>query len=365
MISRERIKTILDHKESDRIPIQDYVWESTIERWMKEGLEDDIDLDDYFQYEMAYFLPDLSLQYSYKILEENDEYIFERNNYGEVVRNHKNRSTTPQVIDSPIKNRKDWNEVKSRIKINDTRGLSTKSIVDFSEKISFEEGLKIFQKHYEKGRFIMFEALVGFDLVQRYVGTERLLIALIDEPDWVKEMFLENAKFVIEMYGYLVEKGYIFDGIFLCDDLGYRNTSLISPKHYKELIFEADKFICDFFHSINIKIFLHSCGCVKELIPLFIEAGIDCLQPLEVKAGMDLIDLKRKYGEKMAFMGGIDTRLYSNSNTSLIEKEIETKIEVAKKGGGYIYHCDHSIPHDVSLSQYIRVLGLANKYGKY
>ena len=125
------------------------------------------------------------------------------------------------------------------------------------------------------------------------------------------------------------------------DDLGYRNTSLFSPKLYKELILEAHRLICDYFHNKDIKVFLHSCGCVKELIPYFIEAGIDCLQPLEVKAGMDIIELKKEYGEKLAFMGGIDVRLMSGDNPARIEEEIKTKFEIAKKGGGYIYHSDH------------------------
>lgn len=149
------------------------------------------------------------------------------------------------------------------------------------------------------------------------------------------------------------------------DDLGYRNASLISPRHYKEIIFNADKLICDYFHDKNMKVFLHSCGCVKELIPYFIEAGIDCLQPLEVKAGMDLIELKKKYGDEMTFMGGIDARLYSNSDPKLIEEEIKTKFEMAKVNGGYIYHSDHSVPNVVSLSQYEKVLQIVRKYGSY
>jgi uroporphyrinogen decarboxylase len=102
---------------------------------------------------------------------------------------------------------------------------------------------------------------------------------------------------------------------------------------------------------------------VKELIPYLIDAGFDCLQPLEVKAGMDLLELKPEYGDKISFMGGIDVR--KMTDPVAIEEEISRKFEVAKKGGGYIYHSDHSIPKNISFEDYNRVISLVKKYGKY
>ncbi|MBT5873041.1 MAG: hypothetical protein HOH43_06445, partial [Candidatus Latescibacteria bacterium] len=123
--------------------------------------------------------------------------------------------------------------------------------------------------------------------------------------------------------------------------------------------------ICDFFHRHDMPVILHSCGNIKELIPLLLEAGFDCIQPVEVKAGMDLVELKALFGDDMAFMGGIDVRAMSDSDPDVIEKEIREKIEVAKQGGGYIYHSDHSVPKDVSFEQYLRVMELVQKHGIY
>ena len=112
-----------------------------------------------------------------------------------------------------------------------------------------------------------------------------------------------------------------------------------------------------------MKNILHSCGNVTELIPLLIEVGLDCLQPIEVKAGMDIISLKENYGDRLSFMGGIDVRLMAEAGPEAIEEEIRIKFEAAKKNGGYIYHSDHSIPKNVSFSQYCRVIELVKKYG--
>jgi uroporphyrinogen decarboxylase len=98
---------------------------------------------------------------------------------------------------------------------------------------------------------------------------------------------------------------------------------------------------------------------------MFVLAGFKCLEPLEVKAGMNLIELKKQFGEKLAFMGGIDVRAMANPNPDVILEEIRNKITIAKQGGGYIFHSDHSVPDNVSFQQYQRVIALVREYGRY
>ena len=100
-------------------------------------------------------------------------------------------------------------------------------------------------------------------------------------------------------------------------------------------------------------------------MPYFVEAGFACLNPLEVKSGMDVIELKREFGDKLTLMGGIDVRNMAADDPAEIEEEIRTKISVAKVGGGYIYHSDHSVPDNVSFEQYKRVMELVREYGSY
>jgi uroporphyrinogen decarboxylase len=147
--------------------------------------------------------------------------------------------------------------------------------------------------------------------------------------------------------------------------MGYRNGLLFSPDAYRATHKDADKKVYGFFRDLGMPIILHSCGNVEELIPELIEVGLTCLQPLEVKAGMNLIKLKNEFGDKLAFMGGIDVRAMFNPDSKAIEEEIRTKLEIAKKGGGYIYHSDHSVPTAVSFEQYERVMELVAQYGTY
>jgi uroporphyrinogen decarboxylase len=97
---------------------------------------------------------------------------------------------------------------------------------------------------------------------------------------------------------------------------------------------------------------MHSCGYVEPLVPGMIEARIDCLQVIEVKAGMDLLRLYKDYGEVLSFMGGIDVRVLYSNDKNLVYRELEAKIPVVKGNYGYVLHSDHSIPNTVDYETY-------------
>ncbi len=352
VIPRDRVKKILRHEEADRIPIHDSPWAATIDRWHTEGLPAGVNPSDYFGYELANYGPDTSPMYPTEILSEDEEYITERDSYGGIRKNHRDLSTTPMIIDYPCKRREDWEKTKQRLSPNDYR-------------VDWVTGLQTFYREHSRGKFFMYSAAVGYDKIQKYVASVRLLQAVIREPDWVVDMYKADAELAMKMCDRMIKGGFKFDGAFLFCDLGYRTGLFFSPRSYEDQLHPVFKDLCRFFHEREMPVFLHSCGRVKDLIPLFIEEGIDVLQPLEVKAGMDLRDLKEKYGDKMSFMGGIDVRLMAMSNAPKLEEEIAEKIGIAKEGGGYIYHSDHSVPKDVSFKQYIRVIELVKKYGAY
>jgi len=352
MNSRERVKLALEHHEPDRVPIHDSPWGATVDRWRGEGLPAGVSVADYFGFELAGFGADTSPQLPVEVLYEDEEYIVERDSFGGVRKNHRDHSTTPLIIDYPCKSRKEWEELKPRLEASNRR-------------VDWVTGLQSFQRERSLGRFITYNAAVGYDKIQSYVASERLLKAVIMEPDWVKDMYATDARLAIEMCERMMKGGFIFDGAFLFCDLGYRSGLFFSPKHYEEQLHPIFKELCNYFRRHGMPVILHCCGNVKALIPYFIEEGITCLQPLEVKAGMDLVELKRQYGNEICFMGGIDVRLMALENSVPLEKEIRMKFQIAKEGGGYIYHSDHSIPNNVSFQQYKKVMELVKKYGEY
>jgi uroporphyrinogen decarboxylase len=352
MTSRERILCALNHEEADRVALQDSPWFTTVNRWHEEGLPKDKGPGEYFNFEMSGFGSDTSFQLPHEVVEDTEDYTIVRNANGALAKNWKQKTSTPEMIDFTIKDRKSWEEHKPLLAMNDSR-------------VDWKNGPERCRRERERGRFMYFSAAMGYDKTQGIVGSERLLTAMAEEPEWTKDMFDASVHILIETAEEMIAKGFVFDGAFLFDDMGYRNASLFSPKMYRELLKPAHTRACDFFKSHGLKVILHSCGCVKSLVPDLIDAGFACLQPLEVKAGMDLVELKNQYGDRLSFMGGIDVRKMSHPDPSVIEEEIRTKVTVAKKGGGYIYHSDHSVPDDISFQQYCRVIDLVNEYGRY
>jgi uroporphyrinogen decarboxylase len=132
---------------------------------------------------------------------------------------------------------------------------------------------------------------------------------------------------------------------------------------YRDLFKPADRKAAEWAHHKGLKVYYHSCGNVTPLVPELIDAGVDMLNPLEVKAGMDPLALKADYGQQLAFHGGLNATLYDPPQR--MWAEMERVIPVMKENGGYVIGTDHSIPDNVSLDQYRQFVSLAKKLGRY
>jgi uroporphyrinogen decarboxylase len=133
---------------------------------------------------------------------------------------------------------------------------------------------------------------------------------------------------------------------------------------YKDLLYPSHRRLMGYFVSRNLPIVYHSDGDIRQIIPLLIDAGVRCIQPIETKANMDLLALKREYGDRLVLMGGVDYERVALGPAEA-EEEIRKKVGEAKRGGGYIYHSDHSVPPTMGLKEYEGVLEMVRTYGRY
>jgi uroporphyrinogen decarboxylase len=145
--------------------------------------------------------------------------------------------------------------------------------------------------------------------------------------------------------------------------MGYKHSQFFSVKMYRELLKPVHKRAADWAHAKGAKVHMHSCGDVNPFVPELIEIGIDALNPLEVKAGMDPVHLKKTYGKQLVLHGGINAVLWDDLDA--IEAEMRSVLPAMKKGGGYIFSSDHSIPESVSLKGFQRIVALAKELGGY
>jgi uroporphyrinogen decarboxylase len=137
---------------------------------------------------------------------------------------------------------------------------------------------------------------------------------------------------------------------YLLDERLYERRLNFSS--YRALVYPAHKKLFDFAHSRNLPVVLHCDGYVESLIPSLIEAGIDCLQPLEVKAGMDLLKLNQRFGDRIPLIGGMDERVLETNDRQAVEAELLGKLPDVMAGSGYVLQVDHSVSPLVEYETY-------------
>ena len=351
MNSWERIKRMYEHREADRIPIIDGPWGGTIRRWMREGMPP-MDWTDYFDTDkMAEISVDITPRFPYKLIEETDRYRIETSPWGVTMKNFKEEDSTPEFLDFTVIDEESWENAKKRMTLSDDR-------------IPWDYLKANYPRWRAEGYWIRGVFWFGFDVTHSWMmGTENLLIALIEQPDLVTDMFDTYLNRNEVLFERLWDAGYRFDEMFWYDDMGYKGTTFFSPKMYRELVFPFHKRAVDWAHNHGIPAQLHSCGDIMTLLPEVMKTGLDGLNPLEVKAGMDALGIKKEYGDRLLLRGGINAVLWDK--TDEIIEEIRQKVPVLMENGGFIFSSDHSIPNSVSLENMRRIVEEVKRVGTY
>lgn len=341
-----------EHREADRVPIIDGPWGATIERWQREGMPKEISYVDYFGLDhVAYIFNDISPRYESKIVEETEDYVVRTSEWGATMRNWKHAASTPEFLDFTIKDPDTWRQARERMQ--PTR-----------DRINWKHLQDNYNEWRQKGYWIEAGMWFGFDATHSWaVGTERVLMAMVDNPEWCLDMFNHYLDVSLALLDMVWEEGYEFDAVNWPDDMGYKYKQFFSLKTYRELLKPVQKRAVEWAHSKGIKTRLHSCGNVNPFIPELIEIGVDALNPLEVKAGMNPIQLKKDFGDKLVLHGGINAVLWDDIEA--IEAEMRRVVPVVKESGGYIFSSDHSVPSSVSLENFRKIIELAKELGAY
>jgi len=348
----ERFKRMYEHREADRIPIVDDPWSGTIRRWHREGMPAGLDWCDYFDVDkLGVIGVDISPRLPVKVLEETDRYVIMTSSWGVTTKNFKEEDSTPEFLDFSITDADTWADAKAKMTLEDDR-------------IPWDMLKHNFPKWREEGRWIRAIFWFGFDVTHSWMmGTENVLIAMMEEPELIEDMFATYLDRTIKLYDRIWDAGYKFDEMFWYDDMGYKGTTFFSPALYRSLLQPYHTRAVKWAHDHGIYAQLHSCGDVHTLLPDIVATGVDALNPLEVKAGMDAIAIKKQYGDKLVLRGGINAVLWND--TEKILAEIDHKVPILKENGGFIFSSDHSIPNSVSLENMKHIIERVKQVGRY
>lgn len=357
MTSKEIITALLARRPAERYGHYEHIWPETYkEFWPQQGYPVTEDPSVYFEYDiypLGGWVDTSSFVGRDELVEETAEWKVTKNGKGATLKHWKNKSGTPEHIGFEVTTPEIWQKYKEPLtEFNPARY----SVKEYKERLAIGR---------EKKRYCVAGNCFVFELLRAMVGDEHFLPAMLLEPDWIKDICQTYLDFYIRHYAALFEGGGLPDGMWIYEDLGYKNGLFCSPALLDELIFPYHKKLLDFFHDYKLPVIIHSCGDIRKAVPGIINAGYACLQPMEAKAGVHVVELAKLYKDKLAFMGNIDITVLITNDRAKIKDEIESKMQALKKlGASYIFHSDHSIPPEVTLETYRYILDIFRKNAK-
>lgn len=357
MTGKERTRRLLQGKPVDHIGLFEHFWGDTHREWTKRGWVKETDqFADLFQFDMDESWPfnlAADLDFEPEIIAETQDTVTIKDGNGAILRRHKFHDTTPEHVDFTVKEREDWEKwIKPKLKPEERR-------------INFEAYRAQKQYCQEKERFFVWSGVNVFESIHPVCGHENMLVGMALDPDWILDMAMTYADLTIDLWKILFEKEGKPDGIWFYEDMGFKMSPFMSPQMYQKLIMPAHVKTIEYAHSQGLPVIMHSCGFVEPLLPYMVEAGIDCLQVIEIKAGMDLLRIHKNFGDKLSLMGGIDVRALYSNDRDVINKELESKIPIVKEGYRYFLHSDHSIPNTVNYDTYRYFIERGMELGQY
>ncbi len=389
MNSREIVNQLLRNRKAERVGVMDGPWTDAIRAWVDQGYpthivykekgesrwrredgqweeveepgeyEEPVAAWEYFDYDMVGVGPwfDIMPLRDYdELVSETEEWNIKRNGAGASLKYWKHKMGTPEHIDFRMVSREIWER--------DYRSY----LLDLDpERIDIKQTRKNFAQAREAGKWAHFGHMFIWELMRQSMGDFTMYTSLITDPAWIHDYNRVYTDFYKKHFAYIFEQVGIPDGIWIYEDLGYKNGLFASPKVLEEVIFPYYKELNDFFHSYDLPVVLHSCGSTAEALPLIVAAGFDALNPMERKAkDNDPFIFAEKYGDKLAFVGGLDVRILESNDKDLIRREVADYIEGMKaRGAALLFASDHSLPPTIHLDSYLYALDVYREHMWY
>lgn len=343
---------MVEHRDADRVPITDSPWAATLARWHREGLPEHEDWAEHFgldRFESIWV--DNSPRFPTRVIEETDEYVIRVSDWGVTMKDYTSHGGVPEFLDFSVTGPDSWQSAKARM-------------VPAHDRVDWDRLQKNYPMWREQGAWITAEFWFGFDVTHSwFLGTERVLEAIVEDPEWLSDVFNQCLDLDLALYDMIWDQGYRFDAIKWPDDMGYKGHQFFSLRTYRDLLKPVHKRAADWAHAHGVKVELHSCGDIRPFVPELVEIGIDILNPIEVKAGMDPALLKQTFGDRLVFHGGINAALYWHPDQ--LWEHMRTVVPVMKQNGGYILSSDHSVPDSVSYAQFRQFVDCAKELARY
>lgn len=365
----ERMNKTLRHEEADRVPVSDLFWGSFLERWRKEmNLPADASPYDYYDLDWQVTVPNMDPHIMpFEVIEETDDRITVKTGFEAIITKifadpmpRFDRFLTDDIsllkdfkFDDPWDNRRYFSAGDNQLGgMGDGFSRNTPAWIETVKSIW--PNFPVYGSVCE-----------GHETLWRIIGSENTLLWSLMHPQELGDFIARINDFMLNITKAQIKAADgLLDGMVIWGDVAYTYDLLFSPEFWREHFKPGIKAMVDVCHEAGIPVIYHGCGNVKRIFEDFIEVGIDSYNPLEAKAGLDVVELRKQYGHRMGFCGNMNVMEWADCTQEQLKDIVLRKLNAAK-GGGFIFQSDHSVPNTVSAANYDYVVRLVREYGVY
>jgi uroporphyrinogen-III decarboxylase len=365
----ERMNRSLKHEEPDRVPISDFFWGSFIDRWRNE-MKLPGDADPYYYYDLDWMvtIPNMDPRIiSFKTIKEDENEVIVKTGFGATIR---------KKFDFPMPEFMDW-EVDTIEKLEGFEFEDPHSRTRYFEggdnQIAgvgdgFQRNSPAWMDTVKKIRpdFPVYGSMIECsECLTRLVGQANSLLWIGMYPDRFGEAINRIGQFYLDSLKAEIQAADgLLDGMVIWGDVAFSRNMFFDPEYWRVYFKPWVKAMAEYCHQHGLPVIYHGCGNVRSILGDFIEFGLDAYNPLEAKANLDVIELRKDYGHQLGFCGNSNIQVWETGDRALIRMEVLRKLNAAK-GGGYIFQSDHSVSSSVSGHTYDYIVKLVREYGNY
>jgi uroporphyrinogen decarboxylase len=373
MSAKENTRRLFAADKPERVGLNDGPWGATIARWVKEGyptrkvkrtvkergpdgerdvekeFDEPVPCDEQFGFDMwgvGGWYDMMALRGVNEVIEETDEWRVVRNGMGAALKTWKSKDGTPEHVDFRMTSREVWERDYRPHVLTVERDRV--DIANAKDRLASEKASR---------QWTFYGTLFIWEHMRRSMGDLCMYESLVLDPDWIRDFNRVYTDHLLGHYQLLFDEAGVPDGVWLYEDLGFKQRLFCSPRVLEELIFPYYAEVVRFCHDRGCKVILHSCGFTMDALDLIVAAGFDGLHPLEVAAGNEIFKAAEKYGDRLVFVGGFDKRIIETGDVTLIQREATKFIRGMKeRGARCLFGSDHSISTNTPYSGYLAFL---------
>jgi hypothetical protein len=343
-VGREEYLAFMTFQRNDR-PLFTEIFGPIIglkEQWLQQGATpEELDFSAFkYRCEARGFIPvNTGRQGGYpeQLIENTPLHRIWRDGLGRTMKLPKGVATLPLPLDYPVKSMDDW--------------LRIKPWYQFSEDRLAGDWQTAVRRFRAEDRVVVVEIPGGFDEPRQLLGEEVLCMAYYDQPELIHDILNTIAATAFKVLEQVSAMAHI-DVLFVHEDMAGKSGPLAGPAQVIEFVAPYYRGIWDLLLNRGARLFdQDSDGDMNPLIDAFLDAGVNCMHPMEPAANMDIVKLREKYGTRLAFYGGIDKHVLRRSKEEILA-ELEYKIPPMVSTGGCVLALDHRIPNDTPLENY-------------